>query len=71
MRGSDVSAAFVVHVVAEDGSVAQIAVEYARGGPRRDSVGHARQAVIAYLDDPTPPERLVVDREGKVSAREV
>jgi hypothetical protein len=70
VRGSDSHAAFVIHVFAEDGSVAQIVVEYARGGPQIDSVGHARRVATAYLDDPTPPRRLVVDRGGKVSARE-
>jgi hypothetical protein len=67
VRGSDSHAAFVIHTEGEADGVAQIVVEYARGGLQIDSVGHARRVATAYIDDPTPPRRLLVDREGKMA----
>jgi hypothetical protein len=59
----------VVHVVAEDDGVAEILVEYARGGSQH-SKRHPREATAPYLGWPPPPPRLVVDREGNVAVRE-
>jgi hypothetical protein len=40
-----------------------VTVEYAKPS-KHASASHARAAVRPYLDDETPPRRLIVDRDG-------
>jgi hypothetical protein len=61
--GSDRDAAFAIHFAEDDQSEPQMTVEYAKPS-KHASATHAREAVRPYLDDESPPRRLIVDREG-------
>jgi hypothetical protein len=66
-------AVFEVYFAEDDQAEPQMTVEYAIAfdthHKRWASEEHARAAVEPYLDEPTPPRRLIVDGEGNVSVR--
>jgi hypothetical protein len=67
MAGSDCDAAFAIHFAENDQREPQVIVEYAGGGGWRYATqAHARRVVTPYLDDESPPRRLIVDRDGNV-----
>jgi hypothetical protein len=74
-HSSKAYAAFEVYFAEDDQAEPQITVEYAIAFDTRHkrwaSEEHAREAVEPYLDEPTPPRYLVVDREGNVKVRDL
>ena len=63
--GRDTTAAFTFWLQA-DGAERQITVEYARGADA--SVADASANVRQFVNEDIPPRRLIVDRQGGVSA---
>ena len=68
-QGSDAEKAYAIHFAESDQPEPQITVEYASGGGGKyASHAHARKAVEPFLDLATPPRRVVVGRNGEISA---
>ena len=63
--GRDTEAAFTFYLEA-DGAERQMTVEYVRSAD--GSIADASANVRPYLDEDMPPRRLIVDRQGAVSA---
>jgi hypothetical protein len=67
VAGSDCDAAFAIYFAENDQPEPQMIVEYASGGGWRYATqAHARRVATSYLDEETPPRRLIVDRDGNV-----
>jgi hypothetical protein len=62
-QGRDTERAIALALREAGGRTCQVSVEYVRGAPTMT----AWQAVAEYLDWPTPPRRLIVDGEGRVT----